>query len=92
MSEQNTTGGGAGEPKRPKSKSQLMAMLWLDKAYNDAIIGESQRGEDHGPHPLFPGDSGRMCRVWKRSFYPEKTRSRRMCQIVGGVKPFLHYA
>ena len=55
MSEQNTTPAAApAKPKRPKSKSQLMAGALLDKAYNDAIEAKA-RGEKIGwATSLFP--------------------------------------
>lgn len=57
MSEQNTTPAAApAKPKRPKSKSQLMAGALLDKAYNDAIEAKARGGGRRlaGPHPSFP--------------------------------------
>ena len=55
MSEQNTTPAAApAKPKRPKSKSQLMAGALLDKAYNDAIEAKAEGRRLAGPHPSFP--------------------------------------
>ena len=48
MSEQNTTPAAApAKPKRPKSKSQLMAGALLDKAYNDAIEARTELLHSH---------------------------------------------
>ena len=89
MSEQNTTPAAApAKPKRPKSKSQLMAGALLDKAYNDAIEAKA-RGEKIGwATSLFPQEIAETLGL--NIVYPENHGAAGAAKKL--AEPFLHYA
>lgn len=89
MSEQNTTPAAApAKPKRPKSKSQLMAGALLDKAYNDAIEAKA-RGEKIGwATSLFPQEIAETLGL--NIVYPENHGAAVAAKKL--AEPFLHYA
>ena len=89
MSEQNTTPAAASaKPKRPKSKSQLMAGALLDKAYNDAIEAKA-RGEKIGwATSLFPQEIAETLGL--NIVYPENHGAAVAAKKL--AEPFLHYA
>lgn len=89
MSEQTTTPAAApAKPKRPKSKSQLMAGALLDKAYSDTIEAKA-RGEKIGwATSLFPQEIPETLGL--NIVYPENHGAAIAAKKL--AEPFLHYA